>query len=463
MNIVEKKNNDIIYTAADIEKYHKGLLTPGDMHALEKAALDDPFLADALEGYKGQAAIQADLEVLQKRLADRVTEKRKMIPLAGHKNSFSWWKIAAMIIMVAGAALIVYQVSFNKSKNEIAESRATEQAETPSPKDTSNQNEASSQATDLQSPRQQTVIADKAPPANRSLKQKEPVSNKLEQETADPGKEKKINNPIPLTAAPGIAARNAAVAKTDSAKANEAERESAGKNEEKMLVATAQNVERRKQSTEVRMSREAEGYLKNKSVLPKANVFRGRVTDEQNNALAFSNVTNIRDSVGTYADANGFFNLTSPDTVLNVKVSSIGFEPSIVSLHNDVVHNRIQLEEDRTSLSEVVITNKKPNADRVKNNMVLQQAEPADGWSNYDLYLANNIKEPDELKEKNTTGEHGIVELLFEVSLTGEPVNISVKKSLCEACDREAIRLLKEGPKWKRRSKKGKTTVTISF
>ncbi len=44
-------NNIKNFTAADIEKYHKGLLSAKERHDLEKAALDDPFLADALEGY----------------------------------------------------------------------------------------------------------------------------------------------------------------------------------------------------------------------------------------------------------------------------------------------------------------------------------------------------------------------------------------------------------------------------
>ena len=34
----------------DIEKYKKGELTAGEMHALEKRSLHDSFLADALEG-----------------------------------------------------------------------------------------------------------------------------------------------------------------------------------------------------------------------------------------------------------------------------------------------------------------------------------------------------------------------------------------------------------------------------
>jgi len=62
-------NNINTFTAADIEKYHKGLMSPKERHALEKAALDDPFLADALEGYGASAVnVQEDIADLKKRL-----------------------------------------------------------------------------------------------------------------------------------------------------------------------------------------------------------------------------------------------------------------------------------------------------------------------------------------------------------------------------------------------------------
>ena len=48
---MSNKNPIKHFNAYDIERYHKGLLSPKERHDLEKAALDDPFLADALEGY----------------------------------------------------------------------------------------------------------------------------------------------------------------------------------------------------------------------------------------------------------------------------------------------------------------------------------------------------------------------------------------------------------------------------
>src|SRR4029079_6692155 len=56
-----------------------------------------------------------------------------------------------------------------------------------------------------------------------------------------------------------------------------------------------------------------------------ANYFNGRIKDANNNPLPFANITNTRDNVGTYADAQGRFTLVSPDSVLNVQVRSVGF------------------------------------------------------------------------------------------------------------------------------------------
>ena len=191
-----------------------------------------------------------------------------------------------------------------------------------------------------------------------------------------------------------------------------------------------------------------------------SNVFRGRVTDNNSNALPFSNITNLQDTVGTYSDARGYFVLTSPDSVLNVQIRSLGFETSNVQLNHARQENNIQLEEDK-SVSASVLDTVKRNTNRSRSStMTFDEPEPADGWNNYDMYLANNLKIPESYKSRQTSGT---VELSFEVDKNGVPYNIKVKKSLCETCDKEAIRLIKEGPKWKRKVKKGKATVTVSF
>jgi hypothetical protein len=115
-------NNIKQFTAADIEKYHRGLLSNKERHDLEKAAMDDPFLADALEGYAA-AGVNAgnDIAELKKRLFEKV-EDTKVIPLkAAPRNSFRTLRAAILVAFVAGASYLIYQFGFNKKHGEIAQ------------------------------------------------------------------------------------------------------------------------------------------------------------------------------------------------------------------------------------------------------------------------------------------------------------------------------------------------------
>jgi hypothetical protein len=40
-----------LYGVEEIRRYAEGKMSPEEMHAIEKAALDDPFLADAIDGF----------------------------------------------------------------------------------------------------------------------------------------------------------------------------------------------------------------------------------------------------------------------------------------------------------------------------------------------------------------------------------------------------------------------------
>ena len=193
-----------------------------------------------------------------------------------------------------------------------------------------------------------------------------------------------------------------------------------------------------------------------------ANYFNGRIKDANNNPLPFANITNTRDNVGTYADAQGRFTLVSPDSVLNVQVRSVGFENSTVQLKNNVAGNDVVLQENKTT-PDKVLSFQKPDTSRSRMaNIKFEELEPADGWSNYNTYLANNINIPEDLRRKEDV--KGQVRLSFEVNQQGDPINIRVEKSLCVKCDEEAIRVVKQGPKWKKKNKKAKRiTISVPF
>ena len=85
------------YPAEYLRKYLDGELTGPEMQALEKAALEDPFLSDALEGLEAsadyRATLASDVTDLQHRLAERIRTKNKKGIIFRLPN----WQVAAAV------------------------------------------------------------------------------------------------------------------------------------------------------------------------------------------------------------------------------------------------------------------------------------------------------------------------------------------------------------------------------
>ncbi|MES1219599.1 MAG: carboxypeptidase-like regulatory domain-containing protein [Bacteroidota bacterium] len=452
------------FSAVDIERYHRGLLSASERHAMEKAALDDPFLADALEGY-AVAGVNAaeDIAELKRRLADR-TSNKKVIPIStvGKSKPFFWLRAAAIIIVIAGAGLITYRLAFNNRSNNIAEAKAkkTEQPISADSDQTVSSLTEPAKSADANTDKQKDInIKTKEQPAPVIITNlnNAGAARKVDSIGYSFNTETKNINPTQISPA----GKKNLFTKNPDAKTGDA---IAKQQLEEKITAPKETLEDAKQqraesasptNNDIVSGNRSFNQLRN-------NVFRGRITDAGNNPVPFANITNTEDNIGTYSDAKGYFNLVSPDSVLHVQVRSVGFENNSTQLRNSAGYNQVVLEEDRSNLAEVVISNKKPNAAaRARDaNVKFEEPEPADGWDNYDAYLANNLNVPDEIKTKQGTGA---VEVSLEVDKNGMPINIKVEKSLCDKCDKEAIRLIKEGPKWKRKIRKGRATVTIPF
>src|SRR6187549_2616812 len=104
----------------DIERYHKGELTPSEMHALEKKALSDPFLADALEGASeiNADAFESDVQNLQLLIDKRTDQSKKVIPL------WSWsLRIAAGLTLIAVSTFVILNVVEDSKPEQLAENK----------------------------------------------------------------------------------------------------------------------------------------------------------------------------------------------------------------------------------------------------------------------------------------------------------------------------------------------------
>ena len=135
-----KKN----YEIQDFLDYHSGNMSEADMHALEKAALADPFLSDALQGFKGQNNAESGLTLLQQRLEKRVTQKTRPLFNNNIKLLYTSLSVAAsLLIIITGAYLVLHENQSPTKNNPVVAQHngapiVADNTTSPTPVDTQN-------------------------------------------------------------------------------------------------------------------------------------------------------------------------------------------------------------------------------------------------------------------------------------------------------------------------------------
>src|SRR4051812_49026369 len=106
------------YGHQEILRYLQQQMSSQEMHDFEKALMDDPFLADALEGFVASNKELAGKHLLQiERELTGSNEKARVVPMPGRKNG--WWKVAAIILIVSSVTILTFSLLKNSdaSKN----------------------------------------------------------------------------------------------------------------------------------------------------------------------------------------------------------------------------------------------------------------------------------------------------------------------------------------------------------
>jgi TonB family protein len=376
------------FSARDIERYHSGKMDPAEMHALEKAALDDPFLADALEGYVFTSTPSEDLNRLRERLQQKESE-RKAVPF--FFINYNWLKIAALFLILAGSGWFIYRMS-GRSNDTIALEKVVDA------------------------------------PAHDSMN----ISSQTTQSPAATDSTKTDGE-----ATPGFY-------KTETAKGTKQEPSQAAPDGRADLASG--NIVLHQNSFD--------------KIAPD-NKETSTANTKQFNATVLNNASgpSVRTNNMSRNLSNNNFNLYDSTQGLASKknrADKLFLNDSTNNL--DVVLQPLK----DSSVAEVVVASPSAFGKRkyfAKPIVIVDTLEPEEGYTNLDDYIVNNLRYPEELRSKPVSGD---VQLSFEVDKDGKPTNITVEKSLCNKCDEEAIRLLKEGPKWKK-TKKKKGKITIHF
>jgi TonB family protein len=90
-------------------------------------------------------------------------------------------------------------------------------------------------------------------------------------------------------------------------------------------------------------------------------------------------------------------------------------------------------------------------------DMVEIQPSPAGGMQGWSNYLSENLRYPTDARRK---GIEGKVMVSFVVNTDGTVSDIEILQGIGGGCDEEAIRIVKESPKWEPGIVRGKAVRT---
>ena len=405
-------------------------MTNAEMHDLEKAMMNDPMLSDAVEGYREHASETDHATVLANLPKQLNTSTPSSKVVTG--NFKKWMSIAAGFIVLLSGAMVIYRTVNQKKDAELVKQLPTSV-------------DSSSTVAITQVDSTTVAINEVTTPTIESVQSPKPV-------IIPPATRVKEKKQVAVEESSVAEEMNTNVAKED-----------VKIPEQKPVSGAAKDQVTAKQESSSKAPVASEGYVK-------LNRFNGKIVDQNNNPLPFANITEKNSGVGTYADANGNFVLLSADSVLNVQTKSMGFVSTTSQIRTNA-NSKIVLKDEPAianapSANELYERNKnrviRSESDTTSEEL---EAEPYDGWSNYNLYVGNNRRDPfgdgDGLNKKSVKAE---VQLSFDVNPDGSLANIKVDRSNCSSCNSEAIRLLKEGPKWKSKTgKKERTKFVVRF
>lgn len=383
----------------DIDRYLQGKMSPEELHRMEKRALNDPFLSDALEGAESVPAssFREDMKELRGKIGRKQT---------------SWFvpvRIAAGIVLLLGIGGLIYYYS-HQDLPTLAENKSV-----PAPvlTDTTTKSHDSVPLLTLAQPS----------PTKASKKETSPIETEK-------------------SAALSQADNTGPAAKLDQLNAEEDEISARDKEAKGEEIIAEKSIQPELQ-TGAGARKEAENKIARSLTTGHATI-KGTVTSsEDGSPIPGVNVTVKGTQTGTVTDIHGMYSLPVTQHQQSLVYSFVGMQTKEVNRQGEAVID-VKLSEDASQLSEVVVAGK-PADDTSLREPVVRLASPVGGLKAYNQYLEENLKYPRQALDKKIKGK---VTVRFTVTTEGLPVEFNVEKGLGYGCEEEVIRLVKEGPKW---------------
>lgn len=400
----------------EIRRYRNGQMSAEEQHALEKKALNDPLLAEALEGIETitDAELEQDLTDLSTRIKEHTKPEEILVAAAAasketryvmqdpvKSNTWVWpLRMAATVVLLVSSYFLIDLIQEDKPLAQHNENAVIDSID--------HKMEEPSQGGELAlavKPHDENKDQSKQKVAEPDLSRTKSQDAVLQPEAKT---EAKIaDKPTEIEHAPSVA--------------REPAREIQGAGEE--LKA------RQMQPSAISIGRTIEGTV---------------VAAEDGTPVPGVNILIKGTTTGTVTDISGHYKLQSQELNPVLVYSFIGLQSQEISVQNTSKVN-VQMQPDISQLSEVVITGYNPTAKDPNHEPVVKLATPIGGLRAYDKYLKNSLRYPAQALESKIKGR---VTVQFTVRTDGTLDEFNVLKGLGYGCDEEVIRLVKEGPRW---------------
>lgn len=410
----------------NLKDYINGKRHGTEANRLEREAMNDPFLQDAIDGFD---SVPGDHSSAIDQLEERLSSPSKRI------DKRVWiWAAAAVIVLLMGIPFLLRKPQINDV--QIASSETAKQEE----------------AIVLSPPKDTVLITE-----NIDLKKKEvpkPV------QTPAPAVEESERKPtghiiLQQVEVESVSDKNArVVAAQDFAEASiETPASPVSEKLSGRIAGVAVSSEEGKMQPTIRVRGTSSITPQNQQL-----VF-GRLVDESGEPIIGGTI-NLKDTkIGTVSDMEGNFRLTIPknkNEEAMLVASYVGMENAEIPLRENV--GNIVMKEDTELLSEVVVVG---FGTQRKKTTVGAASKPASemlifGESEFEKHFKENYN-------KNACPEQKInITVEFYINAQGRPGAIEIKENTCPALELDIKRLLLGSPPWTRSNRKVTMKMTLN-
>lgn len=433
-----------------LRRWITGDITQKEEIRLDEQAGEDPFLREALEGYRRfpKANHEASLESLRRRL--RPEGKSRKLPVIRFP-----YRIAAGVAILLAVGLFWFlnpagqpeMASVEKkesARSGAAEDRAAdEEAEGPTRPPVVEELRPNTAQLDIPAPGQDAEQARVRPPAMREAA---PAVSNTPNDSALAFAEEAENEflqPIPP-----------ARRRSELSVAQEQEDSSVP------LPAAAQ-----KSSADSRVSASPAaspppppppvsdftlGGVKLESATG-SRLINGRVLDPAGTPLNGVLVVTPGERIGTITNVDGKYQILLDSNIQRLEFQRTGYAPQRVTIPAKGDFVQVTLDESSATISQLAEA-KTQAGERARANpqvsgalLDVNVAQPMVSFRRFERYLQRKLQYPQEALEQGVSGE---VILSFTIQPNGDLKNIQALQGPGAGLNEEAIRLLQEGPKW---------------